>query len=219
MDEIKKALEPFTDSLPAGIRDFLDQGGWWVVFGVAGLILLLLIWGLADRLLRALFGRRALALNYSDHELQEDLAEYPPINSLAGPRGLTLYHLPARLRLVVAAPSGTEGSVNAKSIGSFLDQVIPGLGAIAEHDRARIRIWPAQMSQQGFALTVRRCIKKPEPEGQPSNWVLAAGRAQVGKHTVLLALALWTEQPTNMGQLTLEPHQWLDVLRIRTDSQ
>ena len=42
------------------------------------------------------------------------------------------------------------------------------------------------------------------------------GRAKVGGQPVLLGLGLWAERPNDVGRLTLEPHQWLDVLRLRT---
>ena len=31
---------------------------------------------------------------------------------------------------------------------------------------------------------------------------------------LMLGLVLWTSEKTNLGQLTLEPHQWRDILRL-----
>jgi hypothetical protein len=56
---------------------------------------------------------------------------------------------------------------------------------------------------------------KCEPDDQPSRWVLVAGRALGGRQPVMLGLGLWAEQPSTVGRLNLEPHQWLDVLRLR----
>jgi hypothetical protein len=60
-----------------------------------------------------------------------------------------------------------------------------------------------------------RCTVKCEPDDQPSRWVLVAGRALGGRQPVMLGLGLWAEQPSTVGRLNLEPHQWLDVLRLR----
>ena len=72
----------------------------------------------------------------------------------------------------------------------------------------------------GWLLAQHRFVsyltKKDEPEGVPSRWVLVAGRAQIGKQSLLLGLGLWADQPNALGRVTLEPHQWLDVIRIRT---
>jgi hypothetical protein len=61
-----------------------------------------------------------------------------------------------------------------------------------------------------------RCTVKHEAEGEPSRWVLVVGRAMLGRQPVLLGLGLWAGEANTVGRLTLEPHQWLDVLRLRT---
>ena len=50
-------------------------------------------------------------------------------------------------------------------------------------------------------------------------FALVAGRAQVGRQTILLGLALWLDQPTALNPVVLEPHQWLDVVRIKSASE
>jgi hypothetical protein len=30
-----------------------------------------------------------------------------------------------------------------------------------------------------------------------------------------LGFGLWADEPNNLGRLTLQPHQWLDVIRLR----
>jgi hypothetical protein len=105
--------------------------------------------------------------------------------------------------------------VDATAVEKLLERVLPGLGAVAAHDRPKIRVWPAQLSEQGFATTFHRCTVKREPEGEPSRWVLLAGRALAGRQPVLIGLGLWADEPSTVGRLTLNPHQWLDVLRLR----
>jgi hypothetical protein len=154
-------------------------------------------------------------LEESDREFLEDLAGYPPAPPPGG-RRLTLYHLPVRLRLVVMAPIGTESDIEPRRIGQLLDRIVPGLEEVAVGEQARVRIWPPQLSQQGFTIAFQRRTRRAEPEGSPAHWVLAVGRAQAGQQVVLLGLALWTDEPTTIGRVLLEPYQWLDVLRIKT---
>src|SRR5205814_501743 len=141
-----------------------------------------LLWALVDRLFRALGKRRPASLEEADRAFQENLAAYPPL-SAESPR-LSLYHLPVRLRLVVMAAIGTEAAVEEGSAWQLLDRVVPGLGAIAAQEQPRLRIWPPQVSQQGFTLAFHRRTQRPEPEGEPSHWVLAAGRAQAGRQAI-----------------------------------
>jgi hypothetical protein len=148
-----------------------------------------------------------------DDDIVEELDDLPQ-GRRPPDKVLTVYHLPARLRLVVVAPAGKVTEIDVTAIERLLDCVVPGLGRIAAQERPRIRVWPAQLSYQGFVATFVRRTHKSEPEGQPSRWVLAAGRAMAGGQTILLGLALWTDEPNSLGRVQLEQHQWLDVLRL-----
>src|SRR5262249_28339931 len=162
----------------------------------------------------ALFGRRQEVPDRG-RDLTEDLSEFPPPKGTGG-RGLTVYHLPARLRLVIVAPAGKDADVDATHVERLLDQGLPGLGALAgpvrpgrgalaARDGPRIRVWPPQLSHQGFGASFHGHTPRPEPEGEPSRWVLAAGRAQAGRQSLLLGLGLWTDEPNTLGRLNLEP--------------
>ncbi len=190
----------------------------WVVLGVAVLVAFLLLAAVGGAIWRALFRRRKKTEEDWDRELRENLEACPLPPAVPGPRQLTVYHVPVRLRLVVVAPAGHEGDVDATAVENLLDLVLPGLGDIAREDRPRIRVWPPQFSQQGFGIAFFRRAIRPEREGEPSRWVLVAGRAQVGRNPVLLGLGLWAEQPNTLGHITLEPRQWLDVVRLRIGS-
>ena len=214
MEDFKRQLTPLTDSLPPEVRNFLDAGGWWIVLGIVALVLLLVLWAVVDRCVRALFRRRPPSLEESDRKFYENLAAYPPPADM-DVRRLALYHLPVRLRLVVMAAIGTDPSLDEETALPLLDRVVPGLGAIAAQEQARIRMWPSQVSQQGFTLAFHRRTRRPEADGELSHWILAAGRAQTGRQAVLLGLALWTDEPTTIGRLSIDTYQWLDVLRIK----
>ncbi len=214
MEEIKTALRPLTDALPQQGRDFLDGGGWWLVLGLVGLLAVLFLLALLRGLWRLVFGRRKKDADW-DRGLREDLGQCPLPVSPPADRRLTVYHLPVRLRLVVVASAGKEDVIDATAVEQLLDLVVPGLSEVARHDRPRVRVWPPQPSHHGFGMVFHRCTQKPEPDGSPSRWVLLAGGAQAGRRPVLLGLGLWADEPNALGRLTLERHQWLDLLRLR----
>ena len=214
MDQLEQTLKPFFDLLPEGARSY----GMFILAGIV-LVGLLVVVLLVRGTWRTLFGRTKPGGAEpggaeSDREFQERLASYPPPRP-PGDLQLTVYHVPVRLRLVVVAPAGKDHQVDATAIERLLDQVVPGLGAVAEQDRPRIRVWPAQLSHHGFAATFYRRTLVPEGEGHPSPWVLLAGRAQMGPQYVLLGVALLAGQPNTLGQRELDPNQWVDVLRLK----
>jgi hypothetical protein len=214
MDELRRALAPLTDWMPPTVRDLAPVEAWWLIMLAAALALLLMVGLLLRRAARALFVRKELPPNW-ERDLAEDLDECPlPVRPWGDPV-LTLYHLPVRLRLVILAPVGKEVEVDALAVEKFLDRVVPGLGAVCAWDRPLIRVWPPQVSHTGFIGFFNRCTPKREGEEAPSRWILVAGRTMVGRQPVLLGLGLWAEEPNTIGRLSLEPHQWLDVLRLR----
>ncbi len=217
MDELRTRLAPLTDWIPPELRDRLDVEVWWLIFLAVGLLLLLFVGLFLRSLMRSVFRRRGPAAPW-DRELREDLDACPLPARPPGDRILYAYHLPVRLRLVIVAGSGKEADVDATAIEKLLDRIVPGLGGIAARDRPRIRVWPPQLSQQGFLATFHRCTPRPEPDGEPSRWLLIAGRALLGRQPVLLGLGLWADEPHTLGRVHLEPHQWLDVLRLRSVS-
>lgn len=144
--------------------------------------------------------------------LIENLADYPPAGP--GPQRLFLHGQPLRLRLVVLAPMGKRALPADGAVEPLLDLVLRGLGDIARQDRPRLRVWPAQLSHQGFAPTFFRLTHRPEPAGKPSPWILAAGPVRAGGQQFLLGLALCADTATDLGNLTLQANQWNEVFRI-----
>jgi hypothetical protein len=214
-EELNSFLKPVTDLLPQGVQDFLNGGGWWVVLGVLALIVLLILLALVGAVWRALFARKRPPPDL-EAKLREDLATYPPPAGPSGPRRLTVEGVPGRLRLIVLAPVGKESRIDPAAAELLLDHVVQGLGAIIKHDRPQVRVWPQQLSNQGFGVVFHRAIRKPEPEGKPSRWTLIAGRTPPNRPPLLIGLVLYTDQPTKLGRLTIEPDRWADVLRIKT---
>jgi hypothetical protein len=147
--------------------------------------------------------------------LEERLAEDPPPRPSSGDRRLTVDGVPVRLRLAVLAPAGASGAVDPATVDALLDRTLPGLGEIAQHDKPRVRVWPTQLSYQGFAHAFFRHVVRPEPDGELSPWVLLAGRVRVGKAQFMLGLALQAIKPNGLGRRTLDAHEWDTALRIR----
>jgi hypothetical protein len=188
------------------IPDFVTPK--FLVLAVVAVVAVVLL----RRLLRNLFARRDPDPQAG---MREDLASYPPPAPPGGPYTLTVEGLPARLRLVVIASAGKQGDLDAKTIESHLEQLVPAFGAVLRQDQPKVRLWPPQLSQQGFTLTFHRLVSGPGREGQSSPWVLVAGRTPPGRRKLLVGLALQTEEPNRIGRLILEPDQWANVLRVQ----
>jgi hypothetical protein len=145
----------------------------------------------------------------------EDLAELaspPPQGSLV----LTVEGAPVRLRLVVVAPVAKSHHFGEEVVPDLLDAFLRGLGEIARQDVPEVRIWPPQLSHQGFATTFQRMMRRPEPEGKPSPWVLLAGQTPPRPKPLLLGLALEAAHPNSIGRVTVPPEKWSEMLRIQT---
>jgi hypothetical protein len=143
--------------------------------------------------------------------LAEDLAQLPPIARGERHYLLKVMNQPVRLRLVIIAPVGKK---TVGKVDSALEQIFRGLGEVAIDDRPRVRIWPPQLSTTGFAPTFFRLVKRPDPDGKPSRWILLAGPARAGNTPVLLGLAVQAETPSKLGLVTMTESQWGEVLRI-----
>jgi hypothetical protein len=207
-------LRPLLEQLPPDVQTFLNSGGWLLAVAVVVLALLLLV-AVALRRLLARVRRRAPA---EQPPVAEDLASYPTPPALWGPRRLTLYGLPVRLRLVVVAPLGLEaGHIVPEDVEGLLDRVVPGLGPCIRADRPRVRLWPTQLSYQGFTAAFRLLTLVPQTEREPSRWALLMGRVLIARRPIVLGLALLGDQEHTFGAIALEhPHQWMQALRITT---
>jgi hypothetical protein len=188
----------------------------WVLMLVGAflaLILLIVVLGILGGLWRLVFGRRKKEAGGPN--LQEQLGTYPPIKSGPGDRRLQVEGVPVRLRLVVLAPAGKESNFDDEAIEKTLKQVIPGLDLIYQQDKPRVRIWPMQLSYEGFANHFHRNTIIPEKPGELSPWVVLAGRAKFGNTQVMVGLAMQALKPTTVGRLTLKAHEWESKLRVR----
>jgi hypothetical protein len=149
-----------------------------------------------------------------DSGLGEKLAAYPAAPR-PGTHRLTFEGQPVRLRLVVLAPAGRAMQLNSDMAEGVLQAIFHGLGEVADLDRPRIRIWPGQLSQEGFAPKFFENVDRGESQGKPSRWILAAGPAQAGQRAVLLGLALEATSPMARGNVRMDAEKWMEKLRVQ----
>jgi hypothetical protein len=145
--------------------------------------------------------------------MQEDLAEYPDPPPV-GSRQVTYQGQPVRIRLVVVAPVGRQAVAGDDDMEPILNQVVRGLGTTARQDQPQVRTWPLGMSRVGFQPMFFRRVVRPEPPGTPSNWILVAGQARAGAQGVLLGMALWSDEPTRIGNVAVGQDEWNELVRI-----
>lgn len=212
MEELKKPPQALIDAVPEDVGTWLSDWGWYVVLGFAALVLLLLLLGLLSYL-RKLFSRQP---QDKAPNLEERFAEYPQLKPSTGDRRLTVEGVPVRLRLVVVAAAGKESQFDEEHIDKLLDRILPGLGAIYVGDKPRVRIWPMQLSHEGFTKHLHRNTIVPEGERKLSKWAVVAGMAKLDDCQVMLGLGLEALKPTTIGRKTIAAHEWDVLLRVRT---
>ena len=203
---VPKAL---TDVLPEGLREY----ALYIVLGsvcIVALIGLMLLLAIA----RFLFGGRK-GKETADRALTEDLTEYPDVKSSSSDRQLRVEGVPGRLRLVVMAPAGTASDIEMDEIADILDKVVPGLGEIYKYDKPRVKIWPTQVSYQGFGNHFHKCMKTDAEKGELTRWMLVAGKIRIGKKQYMLGIAVQSAKPNTFGRRTIDAHQWDSILRVR----
>jgi hypothetical protein len=198
--------------------NFLKQAqSWWQTDGpgyalAGGCVVLLLIIVLIIR--RFLQRRRQ---EVPDVKLVEKLGDYPPPPPLLNAtHRVTVHNLPVRFRLVVAAPLGREAeSIPLEDVDFLLDGIVPNLPGPAKADLPRIRVWPTQLSHQGFIAAFRRNTQVPHPDSRSSRWILMVGKVLFEGRPFGLGLALLADQVNTLGTIVVQhPHEWMGVLRI-----
>ena len=213
MDFLAKPPQWLLDNVPADFRPMVESWGWWVILGVVGLLSLLILLFIARSFL-SLFGGGGKRQPGST--LEEHLDQYPPLRSPSGDRRLLVENVPVRLRLLVIAPAGKADEIDEDNLAKTLELILPGLGKIYAADRPRVRVWPVQLSYDGFTKHLHRNTITPERPGELSPWIVVAGRAKFGgKQQIMLGMALQAAKPTTVGRLTLESHEWATRLRVK----
>jgi hypothetical protein len=171
------------------------------------------VWRTSRTVFKRLFGRRhsAATAQKPDIDLQELAPAGPPS---VGP-SLEIYHVPARLVVLVLAPVG-RGSVlpSRDRWPHIVDQIALGLAAVMASHRTRVILWQPQLSTQGFARALFADMPLPGNRGKGTPWCAVAGRFTADNQAFLAGMILRAASPNNLSQIMLEREtQWLELLR------
>ncbi|HQR08815.1 MAG TPA: hypothetical protein PLN21_18485 [Gemmatales bacterium] len=194
------------------VQDFIatDEGRWAIV-GVVGAVVFLLI--LNSALKRWRRGQHQQA----NLELLEDMATFAPAPPLpAQERPLVLYGLPVRVRLIVLGPLGKDaGELQEQDVGPVVEQIVPGLKDRLQVDLPRVRLWPNQLSHNGFVAAFRRNTQLPQSDDRIKRWVIIVGKVLRDGSPVAVGLALQSNEANTLGPVVLQhAHQWMEILRF-----
>ena len=191
---------------------FGKQHGQWplmLVYGGTAVLLLILVYFTFSLLRRG----RARGPAQEENVLTVHLAQLPP--PPPGAERVAVEGVSGRLRLVAIAPVG-KANLDTSNVSHLLDQFLRGLGAVAAQDKPKIVVWPPQLSNQAFGVVFHRHVKRPEPDGQPSRWILVAGQTPARPRPLLVGLVVESASPCAVGRLTLKPEQWTEVVRVQS---
>jgi hypothetical protein len=148
--------------------------------------------------------------------LKENLKDYPAPPG-AGQRTLDFNGLSTRIRLIVMAPSGKQKeTLTAEQIPALMGDLLRGLQTVIKTDKPRMKVWPTQLSVDGFAPTFHRLVSSPDADNTKSHWVRLAGPVKIGGKPYLLAMALYSEETTKIGKVIMDANQWAGDLKIES---
>lgn len=144
-----------------------------------------------------------------------DLATLAPSGPPARGPSLHAYNVPMRLVVLVLAPVGRGSALPATDqLPAIVDQIAPGLFEVAQAHQARIKLWPPQLSAQGFAAALFANLPLPGNRGKGTPWCAISGRFAAGEQSYLAGVVLRAAATNSLGQITLAHEaQWLEVLR------
>lgn len=204
-------LSPVTRHLPPPAQDFLDSGGWLLVFaGLAALCVIL------PRFHRSPKRKRRRRPTPRPAEPRNKLSLIGDAVTTRGPRQATVGGVPARLRLVVLVPADpAAGRLTADAAPGLLEAVRPGLAGVVPFDFPRVEVWPHTDPHPTFRGAFEADVEVPDPAGQPSRWVVLLGTATAGGAPVHVGLAFYTDQPTADRIVEVPPGGWAGVVGLR----
>lgn len=188
------------------------ETSWWPLAAVLGAIALLLLVLVAPWWLKR---RRRIETNVAP-TLKVNVAALPSEGPPSAGPSLRLYNVPVRCAMLVLAPVGRGANQPpADKIAEIIDQVVPGLAAIAEAHHTSIKVWPAQLSSQGFLHQFSVNVGLPGEAGKGTPWSSVCGRFEAQGVPYLVGLLLCAARPNSLGQFYVEREsQWPDMLRV-----
>jgi hypothetical protein len=164
-----------------------------------------------------LFRRRARQPEAAQPDLRIDVAALPAQGPPdVGPQ-LEFYGTPVRLAVLVLAPAGRNNPLPAEGdLPAVLDDLLPSFTAVVAAHQSLIRLWPYQLSTQGFVSSFFANVRLPGDRGKGTPWCAVAGRFEAGNQQFLAGLVCVSRRPNSLSQVTVaHVGQWMDVLRIK----
>jgi hypothetical protein len=186
-----------------------------VVMATAVVVFLLL---LVVFILLVMTARRRQRSSSPPSELTIDVRQLPA----GGPPGegptLEFYGMPVRLVVVVLAPAGRNAQLPPENkLASVLDDLSPGLSSVVLSHRPVLRMWPSQLSTQGFIHAFFNNLQLPGDRGKGTPWCSAAGRFDAGDQQLLAGILCAADKPNSLSQVTIaNVGQWMEVVRVRS---
>lgn len=221
VESVSKSAEPITKYLPEPIHHFLDNGGWWIIIGIAFVVSLLYLRHLVGRIRHLMKPKKRKASDNWHKELSFALGTMGEPLHPVGPVQATVQGVPARLRFVALAAGGKEVEpISENSLESVLEQILGGLYGAVSQDEPFVKVWEtAYGGTLGFAAQFHNLVKIPGQANKPSKWVLIAGTVKFGPtEKIHLGLAFQTAKPTTLRNITVRNGNWLEVLGTKNNA-
>ncbi len=129
---------------------------------------------------------------------------------------LDFYNMPVRVAAVVIAPVGRDRPTpSVDELQQLIDAIVPGMENVVDSHGPAIRLWPAQLSVQGFNQAFFNNVPLPGIQGKGSPWCSLAGKFNYRGHSFVAGLVCRSADANNVGQVIVQHDaQWLDILRL-----
>jgi len=185
-----------------------------LLFSPLGLVGLAVLMGL---IVLKMLPRGAHAASGMGRELFLDVRKLSQEGPPAGGPRLECRLTSVRLAVVVLAPSGRANPLStAGGFPHLLDQIVPGLGKVLATHQPVVKLWPAQLSQQGFVHSFFKNVRLPGQGGKRTPWCALAGPAEIDGRSVDVGLVFCAAGNKPMGQEQIpSADAWRDALRVR----
>jgi hypothetical protein len=161
--------------------------------------------------------RRATAASADTSELTVQVGSLPATGPRSdGPR-LEFYGVPVRLAVLVLAPVGRDGALPEDPLlPRLVDQLLPQLRSVLDHDQPLFRRWPAQLSSQGFFHAFFHHLALPGDRGKNSPWCSVAGKFTAQGQQYLVGMVCCADRPNALSEVVVEHEgRWLDTVRVK----
>jgi len=172
---------------------------------------------LAAAVLLLVFRRRPKAVSPPEPDLAIDVETLQvPTPTNEGVQ-LECYGTPVRLAVLVVAPVGRGAAApTSEQLLRIVDQLLPGLVDVVDEHQPVVRVWPPQLSSQGFVNAFFHKVSLPGDRGKGTPWCGVAGKFTAAGQPFLAGLICRAADANGLSAIAIQHDgQWNDVLRIK----